>query len=81
VKRAVIMSDGKMVTAADLDLLSAGEDRDDVINLKAAREMADRRAIRRAIERSQGNISHAARALGVSRPTLYELMKQYGIKD
>lgn len=81
VKRAAIMADGKMVTAADLDLQAEGEERDDVINLKAARELADRRVIRRAMERADGNVSNAARDLGISRPTLYELMKQYGMRD
>ena len=76
-KRAVIMADGKLVSAADLDLDDRDSDDADIINLKAAREMADRRAIRRAIARTQGNISSAARMLGISRPTLYDLMKQY----
>lgn len=79
-KRAVIMADSKLVTAADLDLDTADSDSSDVINLKAAREMADRRAIRRAIARTQGNISGAARILGISRPTLYDLMKQYELQ-
>ena len=79
-KRAVIMADGKLVTAADLDLDMAEGDSSDVINLKAAREMADRRAIRRAMARTQGNISGAARILGISRPTLYDLMKQYELQ-
>jgi two-component system, NtrC family, response regulator len=77
-KRAVIMADGKMVTAADLDLDEAGED-GDVINLKAVRETADRRAIRRALSRADGNISNTAKLLGISRPTLYDLLKSYDI--
>ncbi|WP_257540807.1 PEP-CTERM-box response regulator transcription factor [Sphingobium sp. CFD-1] len=76
-KRAVIMADGKHVTAADLDLDGEREAGGDVVNLKAAREMADRRAIRRAIARTDGNISGAAKMLGISRPTLYDLLKQY----
>ncbi|SCW88061.1 two-component system, NtrC family, response regulator [Sphingobium faniae] len=76
-KRAVIMADGKHVTAADLDLDGEREAGSDVVNLKAAREMADRRAIRRAIARTDGNISGAAKMLGISRPTLYDLLKQY----
>lgn len=76
-KRAVIMSEGKLVTAGDLDLDGMGEDEPDVINLKTVREMADRKAIRRAIARTQGNISGAAKMLGISRPTLYDLLKQY----
>lgn len=76
-KRAVIMADGKLVTAADLDLDDDRLDGGDVVNLKSAREMADRRAIRRAIARTDGNISGAAKMLGISRPTLYDLLKQY----
>lgn len=76
-KRAIIMADGKFVTAADLDLDGERAEGGDVVNLKAAREMADRRAIRRAIARTDGNISGAAKMLGISRPTLYDLLKQY----
>ncbi len=78
VKRAVIMADGKLVTASDLDLV-AGDDADDAINLKAVREAADRKAINRAIARTDGNISGAAKLLGISRPTLYDLLKNYDI--
>lgn len=79
VKRAVIMADGKLVTAADLDLPGGSEpDADSLpINLRAAREVADRRAIRVALARTENNISGAAKLLGISRPTLYDLMKQY----
>ena len=79
VKRAVIMADGKLVTAADLDLPGGSEpDADSLpINLRAAREVADRRAIRIALARTENNISGAAKLLGISRPTLYDLMKQY----
>ncbi|MEI9853081.1 MAG: PEP-CTERM-box response regulator transcription factor [Sphingomonas sp.] len=77
VKRAVIMADGKHVTAADLDL-DAGEA--ELINLKAAREIADRKAIRHALARAEGNISGTARLLGISRPTLYDLMKAYDLQ-
>lgn len=77
VKRAVIMAEGKTVTAADLDL--EGEDDATVINLKTAREAADRKAIRHAMARADGNISNTARLLGISRPTLYDLLKSYGL--
>jgi len=76
-KRAVIMADGKLVTAADLDLDEDRIEGGEALNLKAARELADRRAIRRAIARTDGNISGAAKMLGISRPTLYDLLKQY----
>jgi two-component system NtrC family response regulator len=78
-KRAVIMADGKLVTAEDLDLEGEEEDRLS-LNLKAAREGADRRAIRQALARSENNISNTAKLLGISRPTLYDLLKQYGLQ-
>jgi len=78
-KRAVIMADAKLITAEDLDLLPERED-GGFLNLKAVREQADRIAITRAITRSEGNISNAAKLLGVSRPTLYDLLKQYRIE-
>jgi two-component system NtrC family response regulator len=79
VKRAVIMADGKLVGAEDLDFLDAEEESADVLNLKAAREAADRRVIRHALARSEGNISSTAKLLGISRPTLYDLIKQYDL--
>jgi two-component system NtrC family response regulator len=77
VKRAMILAEGKLITAADLDLDPAAGGGADIINLKLAREMADRRAIRHAMARTDGNISGAARMLGISRPTLYDLLKHY----
>jgi two-component system, NtrC family, response regulator len=81
-KRAVIMADGKTVTAADLDLPSNAAAPDDAlpINLRAAREVADRKAIRHAMSRTDNNISSAAKLLGISRPTLYDLLKQYRLQ-
>ncbi|HZG09648.1 MAG TPA: PEP-CTERM-box response regulator transcription factor [Allosphingosinicella sp.] len=78
-KRAVIMADGKMLTPEDLDL---GDSEGDAlpINLKAVREAADRRAIRQALARTEGNISGTARLLGISRPTLYDLLERYGLQ-
>jgi two-component system NtrC family response regulator len=79
IKRAVIMADGKLVTAADLDLPT------DVasapLKLKAAREQTDRQVIARALAQADGNISNAARLLGISRPTLYDLMKAHGFQS
>lgn len=81
VKRAVIMADGKLVTAGDLDLVPGGDDAAQSINIKAAREAADRKAIRHALARSEGNISNTAKLLGISRPTLYDLLKQYDLQN
>ena len=82
VKRAVIMADGKRINAEDLDLSDAAqEDGEDLaLNLKGAREQADRRMIRQALARSEGNISSTAKLLGISRPTLYDLLKQYDLQ-
>ncbi|HEX6218454.1 MAG TPA: PEP-CTERM-box response regulator transcription factor [Sphingomicrobium sp.] len=80
IKRAVIMADGKSITAADLDLPGTIEEEPDAINLRAVREVADRRAIRQALSRTENNISGAAKLLGISRPTLYDLLKQYRLQ-
>jgi len=79
VKRAVIMADEKLVGAADLDLASPDERTLNALNLKTAREAADRKVIRHALARSEGNISSTAKMLGISRPTLYDLLKQYDL--
>ena len=82
IKRAVIMADGKLVTAADLDFqASSAAESEMSINLRAAREVADRRAIRQAMSRAENNISGAAKLLGISRPTLYDLLKQYQLSN
>jgi two-component system NtrC family response regulator len=67
------------VTAADLDFPARDMDEggEMAINLRAAREVADRKAIRQAMSRADNNISSAAKLLGISRPTLYDLLKQY----
>jgi two-component system, NtrC family, response regulator len=79
IKRSVIMAEGKFITVNDLEF---GDEDDDalLLNLKAAREAADRKAIKRAIAQTEGNISSAAKLLGISRPTLYDLLKQYELQ-
>jgi two-component system, NtrC family, response regulator len=72
----VIMADSKFITVDDLQF-DQPDDEDRLLNLKSAREAADRKAIGRAIARTEGNISNAAKLLGISRPTLYDLLKQY----
>ena len=78
-KRAVIMADAKLITAEDLDL-GGHEEQGFPVNLKSAREEADRIVIRQALARTENNISSAAKLLGISRPTLYDLLKQYGLQ-
>jgi two-component system NtrC family response regulator len=79
IKRAVIMADGATINAEELELLATGESRMP-LNLRQIREEAERRAVVRAMEYSGGNVSHAAELLGVSRPTLYDLMARLGLK-
>ena len=80
IKRAVIMADGKLVSADDLDLRLSDDSENLALNLKQARELADRKMIRQALARSEGNISMTAKLLGISRPTLYDLLKQYDLQ-
>jgi two-component system NtrC family response regulator len=78
IKRAVIMADGKRLTAEDLELASA----DSVApgtTLKEAREAVERELILVALQKHAGKISSAAAELGISRPTLYELMEKLSI--
>ena len=79
IKRAVIMADDKLVHAEDLDLVPSEDDDVAPLNLKSAREQADRKVIRHALARTEGNISSTAKMLGISRPTLYDLLKQYDL--
>ncbi|MFC4295305.1 PEP-CTERM-box response regulator transcription factor [Novosphingobium tardum] len=79
VKRAVIMADDKLVHAGDLDLGDRAGEEPPPLNLKSARESSDRKVIRHALARSEGNISSTAKLLGISRPTLYDLLKQYDL--
>lgn len=79
VKRAVVMAEGNRVTGEDLGLTSRGGEAE-LLNLRQVREAAERRAVSNVLSRVNGNIARAAEVLGVSRPTLYDLMNRYGIK-
>ncbi len=77
VKSAVIMADGKLLTPEDLMLSS--ESPNMPINLRQVRSNAEKNAILRALSMVDNNISNAAKMLGVTRPTLYDLIKKYSI--
>lgn len=80
IKRAVIMAEGSNVTSEELELNSSAEAKTAPLNLKQVREDAERQAIMQAMAHCDGNISQAADVLGVSRPTLYDLMNKYSLK-
>jgi two-component system NtrC family response regulator len=79
-KRAVIMADGSRITADDLGLGSAGDEALEHLNLRHVRELAERQAVVRVLARTNGNIARAAEILGISRPSLYDLMSRLGLK-
>lgn len=78
IKRAVIMADGSKLTPADLEL-EAVPTRYQGLGLKDAREVLERELVQRALKKHDGNITQTAAELGISRPTLYELMEKLGI--
>jgi two-component system, NtrC family, response regulator len=78
IKRAVIMADSKRITEKDLEL-STGLGFSSSTTLKEARENVEREMVQRALKRNLNRISSAAAELGISRPTLYELMERLGI--
>jgi two-component system NtrC family response regulator len=80
VKRAVIMAEGNQISAADLGLKIAENDDIEGLQLRQVRDEAERRAIISVLGRVNGNIAKAADILGVSRPTLYDLMHRFGLK-
>jgi two-component system NtrC family response regulator len=84
IKRAAIMADGVRVTAADIGIaVPAGDGEAPTtsdIDLRTVREQAERQAIITALARTSGNIVRASEMLGVSRPTLYDLMHRLAIK-
>jgi two-component system NtrC family response regulator len=78
VKRAVIMADGKRITEVDLEL-SSSPNPAGAATLKEARESVERELIQRTLKRHLGKVTSAAAELGISRPTLYELIDKLGI--
>lgn len=79
IKRAVIMAEGKQVTAKDLELDEVSSNEAD-FSLRSIREQAERQAVSRALNHAAGKITVAADLLGISRPTIYDLIKKYSLK-
>lgn len=81
IKRAAIMADGSQISCSDMDLNNAVPDiLDTSLDLRQARDRAEKAAIITALGRVNGNIVRAAELLGVSRPTLYDLMHRLSLK-
>ena len=79
IKRAVIMADGNTIVADDLGLPGEGAE-EEPINLRQVRDEAEYKAIVKALARVDGNIVKASEILGISRPTMYDLMSRHNIK-
>jgi len=79
IKRAVIMADGSALRACDLGLEPANPDLD-IFNLRHVRDRAEKEAVTHVLSRVNGNLSKAASLLGVSRPTLYDLLDRFDLR-
>jgi two-component system, NtrC family, response regulator len=78
IKRALVLSDGQYINPTELELEAPNEARSGV-TLREAKEEVEREVISKALQENKRNISRTAKALGISRPTLYELMTRYGL--
>ena len=79
IEKAVILSEGKLLTGNDIQQEPARAEASATGTLKAVSDAEEERLVREAMERTGGNISAAAKMLGVSRPTLYAKLKKYGL--
>ncbi len=80
IKRAVVMAEGKYVTPENLELKNPSSSDEESATLRASRDSREKDLVRLAMEKADGNVSRAAADLGISRPTLYQLLARYGLK-
>jgi two-component system NtrC family response regulator len=80
IRSAMIMSSGPQITAEDLGF-NRGTGTFALLNLKAVRANAERQAVEQSLAASDGNVSQAAEMLGITRPTLYDLMEKFGLRQ
>ena len=80
IKRAVIMAESSLISVEDLDLAPNDGSSVDALNLRQVRDTAERKAVQHALLLTEHNVSQSADLLGVSRPTLYDLMNRLGLK-
>lgn len=80
IKRAVVMAEGRYITPENLELSEPASLEEQGSNLRASRESREKELVRLAMEKAEGNVTRAAADLGISRPTLYQLLARYGLK-
>ncbi len=79
IKRAVVLAEDNRISVADMGFKNVSELHS--LNLREAREHAEREIIRRALEIHENNVTHASEAMGISRPSLYKLVKKLGLPE
>jgi two-component system NtrC family response regulator len=79
IKRAVVLADGNQITSTDLGFAENSEKQ--ALSLREAREQAEKEIIQRTLAVYNNNVSHAAASLGISRPSLYSLIKKLGLPE
>ena len=80
IKRAVIMADGAQISQDDIGLAPPTGNENEFIDLRQVRDAAERTAVVTALGRANGNLARAAEILGISRPTLYDIMHRLGLR-
>jgi len=79
IKRAVVLAEDNRISVADMGFTNASESHS--LDLREAREHTEREIIRRALEIHDNNVTHASEAMGISRPSLYKLVKKLGLPE
>lgn len=79
IKRAIILAEGSKITAEDLEIDFNSEEEQQPLNLREVRERAEKQAVLRALTISGNNVAQAARMLGITRPTLYNLLNKFEV--
>ncbi len=80
IKRAVVMSEGPLIRAEDLDLMCTSQGQVGKKTLKGARESLERDFIYNALLSNSWNVARTAKQIGIARPTLYDLIKKYDLR-
>ncbi len=80
IKRATVMAEANRVTEEDLELQINAEHEVQPLNLREVRERAEKQALMRALTNSDNNVAQAARLLGITRPTLYNLLNKFNLE-